>query len=394
MKEEKIKLLNICTVPWQLWFFFENQFSYMKSKGFDIHGACSPGDMVENIRKREGIEIHEIQINKYISPISDIISLIRIMKLLIKIKPHIVHSHTPKAGFLAMIAAYLLRIPARFHTLHGMVVNRISLKGVKRFAVMLTEKITCCLANKVFCVSKYTCNEAVKRRYAKEEKFLILHHGSANGIDAENRFNPENENIRSREEVLTELGIPNDAVVIGFVGRVVKEKGIVELAMAWDRIKKEFNNAYLLIIGPTEKEEPLPDNILDALKKDDRARLIGMVSDIVEYNNAMDIFVLPSHREGLSTAILEAFAMSKPVIASNVPGCLDLIDDGITGKLVPTHDVEALWVAMRFLMKDRATREKMGAAAREYVCEFFKPIDIWSKLALQYKIQLKKNHKC
>jgi glycosyltransferase involved in cell wall biosynthesis len=200
----------------------------------------------------------------------------------------------------------------------------------------------------------------------------VLVNGSVNGVDAAERFNPDF--LKLHRSIAREMhNIPAEASVVGFIGRRVRDKGIIELAAAWNRIRETYPNAYLLVVGPTEPQDPVPAATEQLLQRDSRVRMAGFVDDILLAYAAMDIFVLPTYREGFPVSLLEAAAVELPAVATKVPGCVDAILDGITGTLVPAFDEEALSDAIRRYLDQPELRTQHGRAARERVMREFKP---------------------
>lgn len=184
--------------------------------------------------------------------------------------------------------------------------------------------------------------------------------------------------------------LDEDAIVIGFVGRLVKDKGVVELASAWKRIKNAYEKVHLLIIGPAEPHNPVPNDVLEELGSDNRVTMLDFVSndEIPTYYGIMDILVLPSYREGFPYVVLEASAMGLPVVASRVTGCVDAVADGDTGMLVPPRDARALGDAIRLYIENPSLRLKHGQAGRERVLRHFQPERIWDALSAQYLLHM------
>lgn len=386
--EEKPKLILVTTVGLTLRSFFQGQITYLKDKGFEVIAVSSGGPDLEEFARRERLPVYEIAMSRGISPLADLKAAVRLWMLFLKIGPTIVHGATPKAGVLSMIAATFAGVPVRFYTLHGLMTE--IRKGPARALLQMLEWISCALADQVLAVSRSVVDVVVSQRLCPEHKIRVLELGSCNGIDAVNRFNPANLNQNKKKELRSQLCLDKDAIVIGFVGRLVKDKGVVELASAWKRIKNAYENARLLIIGPTELHNPVPNNILVELGSDNRVTMLDFVpnDEIAAYYGIMDIVVLPSYREGLPYIVLEASAMGLPVVASRVTGCVDAVADGDTGMLVPPRDPQALEEAIRLYIEDPGLRLKHGQAARERVLRHFKPERIWDALYAQYLLHM------
>ena len=381
-KQGPIRLVHVMTVPLSLG-FFRGQVGYMKAQGFEVHVITSPGEALGRFGEQEGVAVHAVPMIRRIAPIKDLIALVRLCCTLSRIKPHIVHAHTPKGGLLGTLAACLMGVPVRLYHIRGL--PFMTAKGFKRLILRLSEQMACLLARRVLCVSHSIREVALAERLCPPGKIKVLLNGSGNGVDAVSRFNPARADDQLRQQTRAQIGIPADALVIGFVGRVVRDKGVTELAEAWLRLRDEFGLAYLLLVGPFEPQDPLPAETVHLLRNDPRIRLIDFVADTFPFYVAMDVVALPSYREGFPNVPLEAAAMQLPVVATRVPGCVDAVQDGSTGTLIPSRDAQALAVALRTYLADAELRYRHGSAAREYVLTNFKPQDIWEALYHEYK---------
>jgi len=204
-----------------------------------------------------------------------------------------------------------------------------------------------------------------------------------NGIDA-GYFDPDKFGKETRESLRRQIEIPGSALVIGFIGRIVRDKGMVELAEAWRILREEFTEVHLLLVGPFEDEDPVPDDVRELFENDPRIHLTGYVDEAAPFYSAMDIVVLPTYREGFPYAPLEAQAMGLPVITTEVPGAVDSVIEGVTGLLIPAKDSNALVDAIRRLILDPELRNKMGKAGRERITRDFRPEIIWEALHSEY----------
>jgi glycosyltransferase involved in cell wall biosynthesis len=216
-------------------------------------------------------------------------------------------------------------------------------------------------------------------------KVRVLGAGSVSGVDLR-RFSPARAPAAFREEVRRQFGIPADATVITFVGRIVRDKGIVELAAAWSQLRCQFPGLWLLICGAAESEDPVPQVTLNTLHSDPRVRCTGaFVQDVFPVFAATDICVLPSYREGLGNVVLESAAMGIPTVATRIPGCIDAVVDGVTGLLVEPRCPEALAAAIAKLAADTALRQKLGDAARRRVERAFSQVQVSEAILSEYK---------
>lgn len=373
-------LMHVMTVPQSL-IFLRGQAKFMRLHGFRIHAVTSPGPDLTSFGQEEGVVTHAISMTRRITPIKDLLSLLHLVRLIRDVRPDIVHSHTPKAGLLGMIAAYLCRVPVRIYHLRGLRAETES--GVRRVVLLLAEKTACLLANRVICVGHSLREKVIAQRICPPDKVKVLLSGSGNGVDAARRFNPDR--FRgARAEVRSKLGIPDSANVIGFVGRIVRDKGITELAEAWLKLKEEFPDLHLLLVGEPEAVDPVPVEVLERLQGDARVHFVGRTKDVAHYYAAMDILVLPTYREGFPNVILEASAMELPVVSTNVTGSVDAVVNGVTGILVPPRDSTALASAIGEYLRNPEAARSHGKAGRERVATYYHPEAIWKALLGEY----------
>lgn len=379
----KLKLFHISAEPDFPWRFLCGQIQFMKENGIDVHVVSSPNDYLDKIHSREKIQVHGIPISRKINPLSDISSIYSLWMLFLRERPDIVHAHTPKGSLVALIAAWLSRVPVRIYHIHG--VPFLSAKGIKRIILILCDKLSCRLSTQVFCVSQSNMQIATEANLCKKAKIKVIQNGSINGIDAIKTFNPAIYGLGYKNKIRFNYGINIQSIVIGFSGRVIKEKGILELFDAWKEIKKIHNNVAIFIVGPIDDRDPVQGDILSYMKKDKNIYFTECWSDFMPpYYAAMDILVLPSHREGLGLATLEAGAMNLPVVATNIPGCVDAVEDGVTGLLVPPYDAKAIADAINKYLINSALRKKHGYAGRNRVLKKFPQIPIWEETLDSY----------
>jgi glycosyltransferase involved in cell wall biosynthesis len=379
--QRSIKLVHVTTVPQSL-FFLTGQVGYMKERGFEIHGLSSPGEFLSRFAERERVVVHPVEMPRRITPLRDMVALACIWRVLRQIRPHIVHAHTPKGGVLGMVSAWLARVPVRIYHMRGLPFTTAS--GWKRALLIWSERISCGLAHQVLCVSSSIRQVAIDARLCRPEKIAVLARGSGNGVDAARRFNDACLSPALRKETRQQYSIPSEALVLGFVGRIVRSKGIVELAGAWKRLRDDFPNLHLLLVGPYEIQDPIPSDIDRELRDDSRVHLIGEEWNTPPLYAAMDVLALPTYREGFPNVLLEAAGMRVPVVATQVPGCTDAVQDGVTGMLVPPYDAARLAEAVRMYLRDADLRRRHGTSARDWVLREFRPEGIWNAIYQEY----------
>ena len=379
--KDSLVLIELTTIPETAWAFFRGRLRFFQEMGFTVYLISSPGELMEKINAREGIEVIPVALNREITPLKDLGSLYQILRIFLKLKPLIVHSHTPKASLLGMLASAILRVPIRFFTIHGL---NLEAKGVSRWLLQISDSISSRLAHQTFCVSKSVTEIAIAQKIVRPERIKVLLNGSINGVDSR-YFDPEKFGKAERARLRNQYQIPESALVIGYVGRIVRDKGMIELAEAWNTLRKEFPQIHLILVGPFEKQDPVPDPVKKLFQTDPRIHLTGYVADVAPFYAVMDLVVLPTYREGFPYVPLEAQAMRLSVITTRVPGAIDSIIDGITGILIPCKNAKALAQAMRNLINNPDLRDNMGKAGRDRVLREFRPEDIWEALFQEYK---------
>lgn len=385
----RIKLVHVTTVPQSLT-FLRGQVGYMTTKGFEVAAVSSPGEPLQNFGGRERVEVYGVPMSRAITPLRDLLALWRLWYLLRRLRPHIVHAHTPKGGLLGMIAAWLASVPVRVYHMRGLPLMTAS--GVKRGLLWLSERVACGLADQVICVSTSLREVAVAEGLCVSDRIQVLLGGSGNGVDALGQFNPDRVGIEARRQCRSVYRIPIDAVVVGFVGRLVRDKGIVELTRAWESLRDVHPEVHLLMVGPFEPQDPVPAHVKDRLLTDDRVHLTGHVEQTAPLYATMDLLVLPTYREGFPNVALEAAAMGLPVVATRIPGCVDAVMDGSTGTLVPPEDSNALFIAIDRYVSDTSLRQRHGQAGRERALREFGQEKLWNALYKEYVYLIDRQH--
>lgn len=372
-------LTHVTTVPDSLWAFFGGQIAYMKSRGLDIQAVSSRGNLLDAFAEREQTRVQQISMLRRMSPARDLFAVFQLSRFLQHTRPTIVHGHTPKGGLLAMLAAYFVRTPIRLYHLRGLPLETAT--GWKRRLLRATERLTCRLAHRVLCNSESLRREAIRWNLCPPEKIRVLHHGSGNGVDSVRRLAPTRFNgVAVREK----LGIPPHVPVFGYVGRIARDKGILDLSDAWDQLARLHPELHWLVVGERDSRDGIPEALMKRLKDDPRVHLAGFQFDPAEAYAAMDLCVLPTYREGFPNVLLEAAAMEVPVVATRVTGCVDAVQDGVTGTLVPPRQPEVLQRAISRYLNDPQLRKRHGKAGRKRALRDFRPQDIWEALYEEY----------
>jgi glycosyltransferase involved in cell wall biosynthesis len=366
--------------------FFRGQIARLCEAGFRVTLICSPGPQTEDM-KAEGAEVITVPMAREIAGVKDVVSLWRLWRVLRRSRPDVTNVGTPKAGLLGGIAARLAGVPHRVYTLHGLRLE--TAKGLKRHLLTAMERASCVNAQHVRCVGPALLQRAVSLKLVKEDKAYVIGQGSANGIDCA-YFRRTPERVAQAQELRRQFNIPGWAPVIGFAGRLTRDKGINELYRAFLEVKKTFPDVRLLLLGDFEGGDPVDAAVREGLKTDPNAILPGSVSDIAPYYAVMDVFALPSYREGFPTVSLEAQAACIPVVTTRVTGAAESVLDGVTGLLVPAGDTEALARALRELVEHPEYRRRMGEAGAAWVEDRFRQEVVWQALIEDYERITKK----
>jgi glycosyltransferase involved in cell wall biosynthesis len=362
--------------------FLQGQLEYFQDRGFDATVLSPDRRKGEwEVARPEGVPIIEVPMEREIAPVRDVVSLWRLWRVMRALCPAVTNVGTPKAGLLGGLAAWLNRVPCRFYTLHGLRFE--TTKGLKRRLLIYAERLACRFAHRVICVSQSVREKAIACGLTSREQAVVFGSGSCNGVDA-SRFAATPKMMRRAAELRRQLGIPADAPVVIFVGRLTCDKGIPELMEAFLRLGNEFPDLRLLLVGCFEAEDSLPIYTRRRLETHSHVIFAGPVQDTAPYYAIADVLVLPSHREGLPTVVLEAHAAGKPVVGALATGIVDLVVDGENGLLFPVGDVPALAEALARLISDRALARKMGHAGQERVMREFQQEKIWEALYREY----------
>jgi len=384
--QPKVRLIHVTTVPMTLLVLFQGQMEYMRQQGLEVIGVSSPGPILQKVAERDRIPVYGVSMVRGISPLADLVALARLWRLFRRFRPAIVHGHTPKAAFLSMLAATLAFVPVRFYSVRGLMIE--ILKGWRSRLLRMVEWITCRCAHRVLGISFSVASVMVQEGLCPSDKIKVLHKGCSNGVNSE-RFNRKRVAAEAVDRFRSQSRLPADVPVIGFVGRLVRDKGIHELIAAWNLLRPEFSDLHLLMVGPFETRDAVTLPVAEQIYNDPRIHHIEWLDDVVPAYMVMDLLFLPTYREGFSNVVLEAAAMELPVVATKVTGCVDAVVDGVTGILVPPRDPNALADAIRKLLKDQELRQRIGKAGRERVVRDFKPEDIWEALYQEYVRLLK-----
>lgn len=355
---EPVRVVHVTTVDISLRFLLLRQLLDLKNHGYQVAAVCSDGPWVSEIRSL-GIPVCTVRMFRAVTPLRDVIALLRLYRFFRRFRPVIVQTHTPKANLLGQLAAWMAGVPIRLKTARGFYLDQ-SWPGWKRRFYELVEKISTWCAHRVFVQTRADMSMAIREKLCPEEKLHYL----GNGIDLE-PFHRE-KHLVAAARLQAELGFPPGAPVVGIVGRLTFEKGYREFMQAAGIIHREQPQVCFLAVGP---QDVLSRSDIDRLAKESRVeysfRFVGLQLDMPKYYAMLSVLVLPSYREGMPRALMEAAAMSLPVVASDIPGCRAAVEAGETGLLVPVRDSEALAQAILEILREPERARTMGVRARQ-----------------------------
>jgi glycosyltransferase involved in cell wall biosynthesis len=372
------RIMIVATVPVSFSTFFAGQPRFL-AEHFDVTLVTSSGVEVAQIEAGEGLPVRVVEMTRQISPGRDLVSLRELLAVMRDERPDLVHSYTPKAGLLAMLAARVARVPHRFHTVQGMPL--VSARGPKRLILNATERTTYLAATRIFSASHSLCELIPGTLPARLP--AVIGAGSVNGIDG-GRFAPDVVSAAERAQLRAHLQIPPTNRVVVFVGRLVGDKGITELVQAFDALVD--SSTTLLLVGGEEPElDPLPAATRELIHRHPNIRSAGWVTDVRPYLAISDVLVLPSYREGFGMVLVEAGAMGVPVIATDITGCRDVVIDGVNGLLVPPRDAAALTDALGRVLTDELLRSTLAGNARPSMLERYDQPTVHSAILALYR---------
>lgn len=345
------KIIRAATIGLSLNIFCKDLLRELADEGYEVVALSSPDEDLREVEKREKVRAVGVQMERRMSPLKDIVSLVKLVRVFAKEKPDMVHSMTPKAGLLCMVAGWMTGVPVRVHTFTGLVWP--TAQGLSRRILMLTDKITCMCATHVV-----PEGEGVKldlQRCITKKEMKVLGYGNVRGINMD----------EWKRRVCRRDGL---MLTFVFVGRIVRDKGVDELVAAFVKLNRIYSNTRLLLVGPYEEHlNPVQSGTKFLIDTCECIEAVGAQKDVRPFYEQSDVLVFPSYREGFPNVVIEAGAMELPSIVTDINGSREIIEDGRNGLIVPARDEQALFEAMKWMVEHDEERNAMAAHARPMI---------------------------
>lgn len=351
-----MKIVRAATVPLSLEAFCRDMLREL-SREYEVVAVSSPGKVLDEVGEREGVRTIAVPMERHISLFRDLKSLWKMWRVLRREKPDMIHSMTPKAGLICMMAGWLSRVPVRIHTFTGLVWPTST--GLKRRILMATDWLTCACATHIIPEGEGVKSDLLNH-HITHKPLKVLGYGNVKGIDL-NYFKPAETTNKSHQ-----------GFTFVFVGRIVRDKGINELVKAFDRLHQEHNDVRLVLVGPREDDlDPVLPETLERIDRGEGIEAVGKQSDVKSFYTDADALVFPSYREGFPNVVIEAGAMGLPSIVTDINGSREIIIDGQNGIIVPPQNEEALYQAMKLFVEDPQKTQSLAANARPLIASRF-----------------------
>ncbi len=380
-----IKILRITTVQESLESLLKGQLHFFISQGYDLSmaSAVTANDRIEALEKQEGCKHYNLPLTRKITPIKDFIAIWKTYTLIRKLKPTIVHTHTPKAGMVGMIAAWFAGVPIRLHTVAGLPL--MERKGLIKKILIGVERITYAFATQVY-PNSFGLKDYINQNISRDPKIKVIGQGSSNGINTIN-FSRSSEIIEKAQLIRVNLDLKKSDYIWIFVGRVVGDKGINELVEAFDIFQKEYPDNSLLVVGSYEKElDPLKTQTIKLLESHEKIFHVGFQKDIRPYLCLSNTLVFPSYREGFPNVPMQAACMGLSLILSDINGCNELIKNNESGLLIPSKSIQAIIDAMKRLYLSKEFGNLLGRNANNEIRQKYSQSVVLNHILLEYEL--------
>ncbi len=376
------KLIRITTIPSSLRTLLKGQHRFM-SDHYEVIGIASQNDSLVEVRQNEGIRTYAVEMTRTITPLKDLKAVIKLYRIFKKEQPFIVHTHTPKAGTVGMLAAKLAGVPHRLHTIAGLPL--LEAKGNKRKLLNAVEKFTYKCATLILPNSFGLERIILEENFTKPNKLKVIGNGSSNGIDTKH-YDVALVSEAQKQNLEQELNISKNDIVFIFIGRIVKDKGINELVSAFDALSKTNTNCKLLLVGSRENHlDPLLPETEQLIEENPQIIATGVQKDIRPYVAVSHVLAFPSYREGFPNVVLQCSCMELPCIVSDINGCNEIIEHEVNGLIIPVKQTEALKEAMQFMIDHPDKRNEMIQHSRSRILERYKQEYVWNEILTLYQ---------
>ncbi|MGI9459477.1 MAG: glycosyltransferase family 4 protein [Pirellulales bacterium] len=362
-------------------FFQQDQLAFFTDNGWDITVISSPAPCLETLEAETEVKVVPIRMSRNISPLRDTLSFIKVFFAIYRINPDLISAGTPKAGLLGLLAAKILQVPARVYVLRGLRLETTS--GPLRWLLYLMEKITALCAHEVICVSKSLRKKYLELKLTSPQKAVVLANGSSNGLDPD-LYKPTMERQAAGVEIRQQLDIGLEDFVIGYIGRVAKDKGGRDLLDAYKHVRSKIDAVHLLIVGDLDETALFTEQEQKSISMDPNIHITGFVDDVSPYYHMIDVVVLPSYREGFPRVPLEAAGAEVPVVAYEATGTVDAVEHDKTGLLSEIGDSKALADNIISYASNEEKRHTHGSAGRQRVVSNFTSQLVWKDLLNKY----------
>lgn len=398
-KQDMKKLIRVTTIPLSLDKLLGEQLRFMNGH-FDLTAVAAEEEELKRVARKYGVKHFHVEMTRQITPIKDLQAVWKMYRFLRKESPEIIHTHTPKAGLVGMLAGFLAGVPVRAHTVAGLPLLETS--GAKRKVLNFVEWFTYRCATHVYPNSFAMRDIIIKEGFCAPGKLKVLGNGSSNGIDTQYFSNAAVPPV-AISTLREELGITADDFVFIFVGRLVGDKGINELVEAFSKlveaerkvkVKAEVEDVFvsfsgrsvkLLLVGPLETElDALKPETLQEIQQHPSIISVGYQDDVRPYFAIADALAFPSYREGFPNVVLQAGAMELPAIVTDINGCNEIISEEENGLIIPVKDAEALQAAMEKIITDQAFYHRMKENARPMIESRYRQEVVWQALLEEY----------
>ena len=381
------KLIRVTTVPMALRYLLQGQMKFMKENGFDVLMISADGIERNDVIQNENCEHIIVPMTRQITPIQDLRCLFQLIQIFKTEKPDIVHTHTPKAGLLGMVAAKLTDIKVRIHSVGGMPL--LTRKGFTFYLLKFLERITYLFATQVWPNSNSLKQYILNEKLTNKNKIKLILNGSSNGIDLA-RFNKALLKEQTIEDIKTLLKYDDKFFYLFFLGRLVYDKGIVELINVFKKLNDEHSNLKLILAGKYETElDPLPSQTIDEIRNNSSIIYVDWTELGEYYMSISNCFIFPSHREGFPNVLLQAGAMQLPIICSDIPGNIDIVENRQTGLIFKKGNEAELYNSIKFAIDHPEEMMMMADKLSEKIILNYKRENVWQSILNEYQTVLK-----